>query len=222
MPDTGGSVDKRLVEQFEQALLSVDRLSVKRILGECKSSLPMLRVLEELLVPAMERIGKGWELGTVALSQVYMSGRICEELLEGILPADDVSFRKHRKTAIAVLNDRHMLGKRIVCSVLRAGGFRLLDYGTVDVENLVNRVKEDHVAVLLISTLMLHSALRVKEVGERLHEAGCRVKLVVGGAPFRLDRQLWREVGADAVGYNGSDALAIVAELAEDHRTMPA
>ena len=219
MADTGRSVDEALSERFERALLSVDRILVRRILTECKDALPTFRILEDLLIPAMERIGKGWELGTVALSQVYMSGRICEELLDSILPAGKAPFRDHQVMAIAVLNDYHMLGKRIVGSVLRAGGFRLLDYGTVDVEGLVNRVKDDHVEVLLISTLMLHSALRVKEVGERLHAAGCSVKLVVGGAPFRLDRQLWKEVGADAVGYNASDALAIVAEMAEEHRT---
>jgi len=216
MADTDRSVGEALSERFEQALLSVDRLLVRRILSECKSALPIFRILEELIIPAMERIGKGWELGAIALSQVYMSGRICEELLDSILPADQAAFRNHQMLAIAVLNDHHMLGKRIVSSVLRAGGFRLLDYGTLDAESLVNRVKEDHVGVLLISTLMLPSALRIREVREGLYEAGCDVKLVVGGAPFRLDRQLWREVGADAVGYNASDALAIAAEMAEE------
>jgi hypothetical protein len=33
---------------------------------------------------------------------------------------------------------------------------------------------------------------------------------VVGGAPFRFDDQLWREVGADAMGLSASDALKIL------------
>ena len=41
--------------------------------------------MEKLVVPALERIGAGWEQGRVALSQVYMSGRICEELVDTLL-----------------------------------------------------------------------------------------------------------------------------------------
>lgn len=38
------------------------------------------------MVPALDRIGTGWENGTIALSQVYMSGRICEEVVDDLLP----------------------------------------------------------------------------------------------------------------------------------------
>jgi methanogenic corrinoid protein MtbC1 len=36
---------------------------------------------------------------------------------------------------------------------------------------------------------------------------------VVGGAPFRFDEALWRKVGADAMGRNGTDALRILEAL---------
>ena len=70
--------------------------------------------LRPYLVPVLEEIGTGWENGTYALSQVYMSGRICEELVDLILPPTDVMRRTQPKIAIATLEDYHMLGKRIV------------------------------------------------------------------------------------------------------------
>jgi len=39
------------------------------------------------------------------------------------------------------------------------------------------------------------------------------VKVIVGGAPFRFDSSLWKEVGADAFGYNASDAFDIIQSL---------
>lgn len=93
------------------------------------------------------------------------------------------------------------------------GGFAVVDYGTMDAAGLVEKVKNDGVEILLISTLMLHSALHVGDLKRGLDAAGCNIKIVVGGAPFRLDGQLWKEVGADAVGYNGSDALTIIARI---------
>ena len=60
---------------------------------------------------------------------------------------------------------------------------------------------------------MLPSALKIKELRAKLDVAGLAVKLVVGGAPFRFDPQLWREVGADACGQNALEAIEIVRGL---------
>ncbi len=218
MADTGKRVDDALLAKLEHALLSVDRLTVKKILDECNAAVSALQFVEQLIVPVMERIGKGWENGSVALSQVYMSGRICEDLLNDILPPGSQIREPHPKMAIAVLDDHHLLGKRIVHSVLRAGGFALLDYGTMEAESLVDRVKDNDIRILLISTLMLHSALHIKDVRRRLDEAGCNVEIVVGGAPFRLDKRLWKDVKADAVGYNAGDALSIVTRIVKEIR----
>ena len=41
-------------------------------------------------------------------------------------------------------------------------------------------------------------------------EAGVVVRVIVGGAPFLFDDKLWREVGADAMGRNAAEAVALV------------
>jgi methanogenic corrinoid protein MtbC1 len=115
--------------------------------------------------------------------------------------------------AIAVLDDYHLLGKRIVHAVLRAGGFELKDYGRVTVDELVNKAKNDRISVLLISTLMLHSALHVRDVVEKIKIEGFGARVVVGGAPFRFDDHLWRDVGADAMGLSASDVPDIVQSM---------
>lgn len=202
-----------LVDSFKEALLSSDSDTAEAILAEYLVSKRALDFIEEVLVKTLDQIGDGWEKGEYALSQIYMSGRICEDLLEKILP-DGSGFRKNKpKIAIALLNDYHALGKRIVYAVLRAGGYKLIDYGRVEAEELVRRVKEDQIETLLISVLMLSSALQVKEVVRSLRSHQNKVKIVVGGAPFRLDRRLWQEIGADAVGFNASDALHLVGQL---------
>jgi len=93
------------------------------------------------------------------------------------------------------------------------GGFDLLDYGRVETEDLVRRVNKDGIEVVLISTLMLPSALSVKDVKARLNGAGSDIKIVVGGAPFRFDSQLWQDVGADAMARNASEIGEIIFRL---------
>ncbi len=202
-----------IVEEFLHALLATDRLLAKKIFADSSSLMNSTEFIEKVVVDALEQIGGDWEKGTIALSQVYMSGRICEELVDEIIPAGNPSRKDQPKTAITVLMDYHILGKRIVYSSLRASGFDLLDYGRTNVDQLVHLVEEDKVEILLISALMLPSALLVKEVKEKIADAGLGVKIVVGGAPFRFDDQLWREVGADAMCRTASEAISVISKV---------
>jgi methanogenic corrinoid protein MtbC1 len=201
------------VQRFTQALLAVDQMEALRLLTTMRATLAPLQLVDHLIVPALERIGVQWERGEAALSQVYMSGRICETLVQTLLPPDGAARPNQPRLAIAVLEDFHLLGKNMVCSALRASGFTLIDYGHVDVAEVVRRVQADSVEVLLLSTLMLPSALKIKEVRTQLDALGLHVKIVAGGAPFRFDTELGREVGADAVGHNALEAIEIVRQV---------
>jgi methanogenic corrinoid protein MtbC1 len=203
--------------EFLQALLSLNRTAAQRIVHARAAATSSLRAIEELVVPALEALGAQWEQGAAALSQVYMGGRICEGIIDVMLPAGDAN--EHRRgaeqprIAIAVISDRHMLGKRIVSSVLRAARFTVSDYGHGSAESLAARATEDGLDVLLVSALMLPSALEVRQLTAALAATAPRVRVAVGGAPFVFDDQLWQEVGAHAVGRSASDALAIVRRL---------
>ncbi|MDM8521359.1 cobalamin-dependent protein [Anaerolineales bacterium HSG6] len=195
------------VEQFEQALLALDQLAAEEILASALKDKSPMEFVEQVVVPALERIGDGWEQGGVALSQLYMSGRICEKLIDTVLPPKDSRRKEQHNMAITVLEDYHVLGKRIVYSILRASGFTVKDYGRTDVAGLTQRANEEGVKVLLISTLMLPSALRIKEVIPKLNDG---MKVIVGGAPFRFDPDLYKEVGADMMCKNASEAVEVI------------
>ncbi len=201
------------IAQFRDALESLDRAQADALFQRALQQYSPIAAVEKLVVPALEQIGTAWHEGSVALSQVYMSGRFCEALVDRVLPASDPDRKHQPRSAIVVLSDYHDLGKRIVYSVMRASGFEVFDYGRLDVDELVERAVADRLRVLLISVLILPSALKVREVCTQLKARGADIKVVVGGAPFLFDDQLWREVGADAMGKSAADAVAIVERL---------
>ena len=199
------------IEDFQTALLQIDRIKAAEIFETIYKKDNNFEILEHLTMAALERIGDGWENGQLSLSQVYMSGIICEELVEQYIPKYMVLCKNKPKIAIAVLQDHHALGKRIVSSVLRAGGYDIVDFGQgLSVEEIVDKTIEGEIEVLLISTLMLPSALKVKKVVEKLREEGVSAKIIVGGAPFRLDPSLWQKVNADADGKNGTKVKQMI------------
>ncbi len=206
---------QELHERLEQALLARDRSTVKTMLQDLRQTQTPLTIIDTIVTPVLEQIGVAWEEGRIALSQVYMSGRLCEDMIPPLLSLE--AEQPHANTppiGIAVLHDHHVLGKRIVHSVLRTLGYPLHDYSHgIEVDPLVERVLQDNIRLLLISTLMLPSALLVRDLSTRLKAECPDVKIIVGGAPFRFDEQLWQVVGADAMGRTASDAIGLVRQF---------
>jgi len=204
---------EKMVGQLEQALLATDRQGAWDIVETVLQASDAVSCVESVMAPALERIGEAWETGTASLSQVYMSGRICEAFMEELLPLETRGSRPEPNMALAVLEDYHMLGKRLVAFVLRANRLDFMDYGRVQTIDLVRQVERDRIEILLISTLMLPSALQIKEVARLLAERGLDVKIIAGGAPFRFDRALFREVGADAAAERASEVVAMIRQV---------
>ncbi len=203
-----------LSNELERALLTLDKdLAEKVILNAIKDSTP-IDVASELVSLSLHNIGYLWEEGKLALSQVYMSGIICEEIIDKVLPPLSKTRKNQPKMAIGVFEDYHLLGKRIICSCLRASGIEVMDLGGgLTTDKIADIVRKEDIKILLLSVLMLTSALHIADLKQKLSDTD--VKKVVGGAPFRLDENLWKEVGADAYGKDSSEAIEIVNKLME-------
>jgi len=201
-------------DHLESALLSLDEAAAEKIIRNAVKEASPIKIAGDLISATLKRIGDIWEKGDLSLSQVYMSGLICERIIDKVLPAESASRKNQPKMAIAVLEDFHMLGKRIVYSSLRASGIELMDLGGgLSIDDLVRIVEEEKIKILLISVLMLPSALHIKNLKIRL---GDDVKIIVGGAPFRFDENLWKEIGADYFGKDSAEAIEIVSKLMEE------
>lgn len=203
-------------EEFLTALLRVDRVQAARVFRRCSVDYNSFPVLESLITDSLEVIGEGWEKREISLAQVYMSGIICEELIEKA-SLEFVSEPKSQiKLAIGTLADYHSLGKRIVYASLKSTGYNPLDLGLgLSAAELVEKSIKFEIELLLISTLMLPSALQVIEVTSAFKKKSLPIKTIVGGAPFRLDPSLWEKVGADAHGVSGTSVGKIIEEVME-------
>lgn len=201
-----------LKKEFQKAILELNRLEIIRIFEKVKESNTDINFINDVMIPVLESIGDRWEKGETALSQVYMSGRICEELIDYILKNECTLQNKYNiSIAIGTFNDFHGLGKKIIYSALKTYGFKIIDYGIgLNEDILIEKIEKDKIKILLISVLMLQSALKIKNVVKKIKTRGLNIKILVGGAPFRLDGELWKQVGADAMAINPKEAADII------------
>lgn len=208
------------VTDLQSALVALDRLAVNRILHDYAAGREPFQAVEEVVIPALQFMGERFETGELSLSQIYMSGRICEEAVDQMLPrgqGTDSGRARQPRMALAVLEDNHALGKKIVQLTLRVAGYSVMDYGVgLSVDELVRRTLKDETRILLISALTLPAALKIAAVRQQLDESGPRaagIRILVGGAPFRFDPDLWRELGVDGAAVNASQVIAAVHQI---------
>ncbi|MCE5296182.1 MAG: B12-binding domain-containing protein [Euryarchaeota archaeon] len=187
----------RFKKELKNALLQIDANTAKDIIYNRMADLPPYDRVQMVISPVLEEIGTGWENGDAALANLYFSSKICEEIVLNLLNGNMNGKEGFPKVAIATLEDYHLLGSKVVRMSIQSTGQKIIEYGRMDVPGLVDKVCDDGVDYLLISTLMLRSALKVKDLREKLDSKGCKVKIIVGGAPFRFDWGLWRRVDAD-------------------------
>jgi methanogenic corrinoid protein MtbC1 len=194
-------------DSLKKALINLNYIESQGIITDACSEFSPYEIASKIISPVLDEFGKLWEKGELSLSQIYMIGKISEKILDSILPKDHPERKRQPKMAITVLNDYHVLGKKIIYSQIRSSGYELIDYGRTTVDQLVSLVEKDKIELLLISTLMYPSSLCVKELRVKLDKQCASVKIIVGGAPFNMDDRLWRMVGADKMGHSGSAVL---------------
>jgi methanogenic corrinoid protein MtbC1 len=200
--------------RLRQALIAVDRISAKQIIKECLGKMDPIEFGDDVITPVMTGIGNDWDRGEVSLAEIYMAGLVAEEIISQLIKLDPRA-RAQPAIAIAVLEDHHMLGKRIVNAVVQASGWIIKDLGAQETSDLIRTIDAEEIDILMISTLMMRSALEVERVCDAIGRQGLPTRVVVGGAPFRLNPELWRNVGASAMGSNAASAIEIINRLGE-------
>ncbi len=215
-----GEPEERLAAlrgEFVALLQGSDRRGARRMLHRAVATgIDPGVILREVVIAAVDEVGGDWKEHEVSLSQVYATGLIVEDSLE-ILPCSECAGEGTPATVVlgTANGEFHGLGKRIVRAFLRAAGFVVVDLGlSVPAEAFVEAALLHGAHVIAVSALMADTALGVREVREAMErEKVDGVKLLVGGAPFRFNPELYRVVGADATAPNAYEAARVARAL---------
>lgn len=178
-----------------------------RLLDEKADS---LSIINEMLIPALDVVGKGFEEKKMFLPQLLMSADAAKASFEAIketLSKQGKNSESKGKIVIAtVKGDIHDIGKNIVKTLLENYGFEMIDLGKdVAPELILKTVQENDIKLVGLSALMTTTVVYMEETIQLLREnhAGCKV--MVGGAV--LTQEYADMIGAD---FYSKDAMGSV------------
>ncbi len=172
------------------------------------SSAP-LDIVNSQIIPALDKVGKGFEEKKVFLPQLLMSAEAAKaafEVIKSRMESGEKGDSKGIFVIATVEGDIHDIGKNIVKLLLENYGYKVLDLGKdVPPQTVVDAVMEHHSPLAGLSALMTTTVPAMEATIRLLRDQAPWCKIVVGGAVLTKDY-------ADAIGadFYAKDAMETV------------
>ena len=157
-----------------------------------------LDIVNEDIIPALNKVGEGFEKNIIFLPQLLTSAEAAKQAFEQIKAASAKSGEaaKGKFVLATVRGDIHDIGKNIVKLLLQNYGFEVIDLGKdVPSEVIVKTAVETGAPLVGLSALMTTTVPAMEETIKQLRAQAPFCKIVVGGAV--LTEEYAASIGAD-------------------------
>ena len=217
---TGGqtailSSDKAAADPVYQAVLDGERDAAVRYAEEAVArGMSPEQVIDELLIPAINRVGELYNQQVYFLPQLIASANAMERAIALLEPLIERKGQKESATVViaTVEGDVHDIGKNLVGLMLRNYGYRVVDLGKdVPASAIVAAALEEKASIIGLSALMTTTMMRMKDVIAEAAAKGYGGKIIIGGAA--VTASFSDEIGADGYSKDAADCVKLVSDL---------
>lgn len=181
-----------------------------------EEKIPPKEILDNALIGGMKVVGEKFKIHEIFLPDVLLAAKAMSAgmgLLEPFFIKEGIPTLG--KVVIGtVQGDLHDIGKNLVSVMLTGAGFEVIDLGSnVTPQKFIETAKQENAPVIGMSALLTTTMPVMGSVVELLKQEGLngRIKTIVGGAP--VSEEFARKIGADAYGYDSTNAVESVKKL---------
>jgi trimethylamine corrinoid protein len=215
----------RIIKAYNEAVFETDKEAAFDVVNAALADgMTAEEIVFKVVIPAVEEMMSNITKDPDAnLAQHFMTAQIAAEVTEKMLLKFEHPPEIIGRVVIGTARgDLHSLGKRIVMGCLKALMVDVTDLGVnVPAEKFVEEALAHDAQVIAVSAMMVHTATGeggARRVRQILKERGLekRFKLVVGGAPYRFDNELYKTVGADGWASDGVNAGRVIVDLIKE------
>jgi 5-methyltetrahydrofolate--homocysteine methyltransferase len=175
-----------------------------------------LTLLFEAMIPALEEVGRLFEIGEYFVPEMLISARAMQGAMEILQPLIAASGAEPLGTFVmgTVKGDIHDIGKNLCNTMLKGAGFTVVDLGVnVPPEKFVEAIQEHEPQAVGLIAFLTTTMPMFKTNIEAIESAGLRdrVKILVGGAP--VNQEYADVVGADGFAPDASSTVRLTKRL---------
>ena len=185
---------------FLQALLSGQRAAAVAVAREAlREGLTLPSLYLDVFQPAMYEVGARWEANRLTVAQEHVATAITQYVMAQIYEPPAQEQTRGSVVLTGVEGEYHNIGAVMVGDLLEASGWKVRFLGTnLPASSILSSIRDETPSYVGISATLLFNVPAVRElIGAIRTEFSDRVRVVVGGAAFRANPELWRQVSAD-------------------------
>ena len=182
------------------------------ITEELLSTMDSMDIVNNALIPALDKIGEEFEKGTLFLPQLIMAAGVAQGAFEVIrkhmVMSNNAPVSKGKIVIATVKGDVHDIGKNIVKVLLENYGYEVIDLGKdVEYQAVVDAIRDNDAKLCGLSALMTTTLVSMKKTIELIHENNLDCKVMVGGAV--LTPEYAEEIHADFYSKDAKESVDI-------------
>ena len=165
-------------------------------------------ILNDALIPAMNRVGNKFTEGKIFVPQMLLSAKAMNSAMKHLKPYFQNGEIRRKGVFIigTVQGDLHDIGKNLTGMMVEGAGWEVIDLGTdVSAEKYIQALDEHPGAVCGMSALLTTTMSNMQPMIAAIREKHPGTKVIVGGAP--LNAEFARQIGADAYGRDPQDDI---------------
>lgn len=205
-----------LDELYESVLDGETELAVALTEEALKLKMDPLVLLFEAMIPALEEVGRLFEIGEYFVPEMLIAARAMAGGMEILRPLIAATGVKPIGTFVmgTVQGDIHDIGKNLCNIMLEGAGFEVIDLGVnVPPEKFVDAIHEHQPQAVGMSAFLTTTMPMLIPNIEAITAAGLRdqVKILVGGAP--VNQEYCDSVGADGFAPDASSTVRLTKKL---------
>jgi 5-methyltetrahydrofolate--homocysteine methyltransferase len=204
-----------MLKEMQDALIAGKKAEVEALVDRALGAkLPAAKILNEGLIPGMERLGEMFKNNEVFIPEVLVAARAMNAglaKLEPFLIKDKVQ-PKGVVVIGTVKGDLHDIGKNLVAMMLRGNGYKIVDMGIdVSPEKFVEAARTSQASVVACSALLTTTMVQMKNIVEAVEAAGLKIPVVIGGAP--VTKEYAAQIRAHGYAPDAASAVEEVGRL---------
>ena len=209
-----------LATNYLNALLQGNRhLGSQLILDAVVHGIDVKDIYLQIFQPCQQEIGRLWQMNRINVAQEHYCTAVTQMIMSQLYPhIFSTDKNGHRAVAISVGDELHEIGLRMVADFLELEGWDTYYLGAnTPTESILRSLDERKADLLAISTTISLHVSKVATLIDTVRRSSSHnsVKIMVGGYPFNLAKDLWQQVGADGYAPNAQEAVLVANRLIE-------
>ncbi|RKX56423.1 MAG: homocysteine methyltransferase [Thermotoga sp.] len=205
--------DRNAIQKYDDPLVEIllkgNTDELKKLIDKKLKEFDPLTISQEILGKAMEKIGDLYSKGVIYLPHLLLASDTSKPVFDYLNSLTSVKRAYKGKVLLATVEgDIHDIGKKIVATVLRSGGYEVIDIGKdVPTEEIISAIKSHKPDIVGLSAMMTTTVGKVEEVSSVIKKQGIKAIVIAGGAS--MSRTLSEKFGCDGYARNASEALEL-------------